>query len=479
MFHPLPHVKHEELPQRFTYPFHYEAHPLCRLAAEKLQKKLSEWQWDKLSIGKMFGVLLARNPKGEIGFLCAYSGNPTANMDKEFFVPPIFDYLDEDTFFFKGEQELIGINQDIQNLIQDSDFQNTKANHEEINLRAEREIKQQKEFNKQAKHKRQQRRLHGKNQLNKEDFTALELQLNRESQHQKAELKRLQKHWNQKIETARIPLVDNQQQIKSLKTLRQEKSASLQNQLFEQYQLLNAQLECKGLSSIFQEYDDSYPPAASGDCAAPRLLQYAYSNHLHPLAMAEFWWGKSPKTVIRKAGRFYPSCRSKCEPILSHMLKGLEVEKNPLISHSHKEISIIYEDDVLMVINKPAGLLSVPGKTKQKCIAEVLTEMRNDLKDIFIVHRLDMTTSGLLLIAKNEKIYKLLQQQFLEGKVQKRYEALLDGIIKKEKGKIELPLRVDLDNRPQQMVCFDHGKPALTIWKKIKVTDGKTRYAEG
>jgi tRNA pseudouridine32 synthase/23S rRNA pseudouridine746 synthase len=219
------------------------------------------------------------------------------------------------------------------------------------------------------------------------------------------------------------------------------------------------------------------PPAASGECAAPKLFQYAYECGLKPIAMAEFWWGASPKSEVRKHKQFYPSCRSKCEPILGHMMKGLDVENNPILEvKSHNQpLEIVYEDDYLLLVNKPHDFLSVPGKTTLDSVYTKMKQYLPNAKGPLLVHRLDMSTSGLLLVAKNERTYKKLQKQFIERSVKKRYVAVLDGEISKKEGIIDLPLRVDLDNRPQQLVCYEHGKPAKTKYEEVDVVAGKTR----
>jgi len=476
MFHPIEHISPKDLPENFTNPFHYSPHPLCIKAAKELQNKLCEWHWDSIHQGKMYGVLLVKNTDNAYGFLWAYSGNPSQALDKKAFVPPIFDYQNEASFFHQGEMALKDLNERIKRLEESSSRQEALERLRKLKEESERAIAEHKQKNQAAKAQRRKLRNNARNSVSKEDWEALCKGLQRESQHQKAELKREQKMWQTKLADAREDLAILDQEIAELKQCRQKKSAALQQQLFDQYQLLNAQGERKALRQIFYEYRKENPPAAAGDCAAPRLLQYAYENGLKPLAMAEFWWGKSPLTSIRKQGHFYPSCKSKCEPILHHMLKGLKLEKTPDFQPT-KALKVVYEDEALLVINKPEGLLSVPGKSKQKSVSDCLQEMRPDLKELYIVHRLDMATSGLMLIAKKKNYYILLQKQFTNGQVKKAYEALLDGKIKMSRGQINLPLRVDLDNRPQQMVCHQYGKPSLTHWKRIRYEKGKTRVA--
>lgn len=475
MFYPLPHISSDELPQRFTYPFHYEAHPLCLKAAEELQAKLTELQWDNKGQGKMFGVLIVRNKVGELGYLWAYSGNHNEKLDKTAFVPPIYDLLDPSSFFIDGEKGLIHINKQISQLEKSEVVLTAKKNCNIIKEQMMLEIETQKAKNKTAKGKRKSSRESKKTELSTEDFRILDSQLIKESQREKSVLKQLKNNWEDKIQQAQEVRDELLKEISLLKAERKRKSAALQQGLFDQYQLLNAKGEVKSLCDIFQESIAKQPPAAAGDCAAPRLLQYAYKEQMQPLAMAEFWWGKSPTSIIRKEGNYYPACRGKCEPILGHMLLGLDVDDNPMNENCNQPIEIIYQDAELLAIDKPAGMLSVQGKTKQTYVLEQLEQQGVDISDLHIVHRLDMATSGILLIAKSEAIYKDLQSQFLSRLVKKRYEAILEGKLSQESGKIELPLRVDLDNRPQQMVCHEHGKAAMTLWKAIECRNDKTR----
>ena len=273
---------------------------------------------------------------------------------------------------------------------------------------------------------------------------------------------------------------NNPKTIEALKEERKQRSIALQQWIFEQFRLRNARGEEQDIYSIFTQTAHRNPPAGTGECAAPKLLQYAYLNNLQPLAMAEFWWGNSPKGEIRRHGHYYPACRHKCEPILSFMLQGLEVEPNPLLTSNTDatQLETVYEDDYLLVVNKPAGMLSVPGKTGQASVLTLLQERYPDATGPILVHRLDMATSGLLLAAKDKDTHALLQKQFEGRTVKKRYIALLEGIPQAEpKGFIRLPLRPDFDNRPLQMVCYEYGKPAVTRYEIIDTENDRTRMA--
>ena len=273
---------------------------------------------------------------------------------------------------------------------------------------------------------------------------------------------------------------NNQEIIEALKEERKQRSIALQQWIFEQFRLRNARGEEQDIYSIFTQTAHRNPPAGTGECAAPKLLQYAYLNNLQPLAMAEFWWGDSPKGEIRRHWHYYPACRHKCEPILSFMLQGLEVEPNPLLTSNTDatQLETVYEDDYLLVVNKPAGMLSVPGKTGQASVLTLLQERYPDATGPILVHRLDMATSGLLLAAKDKDTHALLQKQFEGRTVKKRYIALLEGIPQAEpKGFIRLPLRPDFDNRPLQMVCYEYGKPAVTRYEIMDTENDRTRMA--
>ena len=265
----------------------------------------------------------------------------------------------------------------------------------------------------------------------------------------------------------------NENKINQLKEERKARSIALQQWIFQQFRLRNALGEEQDINEIFDQLAHRLPPAGTGECAAPKLLQYAYLQELHPLAMAEFWWGNSPKGEIRRHGHYYPSCRHKCEPILNYMLQGLDVELNPLLvsNTDANQLETVYEDDYLLVVNKPAGMLSVPGKTGQASVLSILQERYPDATGPILVHRLDMATSGLLLAAKDKDTHAELQKQFEGRSVKKRYIALLNGIPSVErKGFIRLPMRPDFDNRPLQMVDFECGKAAVTRYEILSPT---------
>lgn len=467
-------VAHISLPEQFTYPFHYTPHPLSVIAAEEVQDYLlsrRDWEQD-LEQGKMFGVLIVQTETGETGFLAAFSGILAGKNLHSYFVPPIYDLQQPQGFFRAEEDRITAINIRIRELQADKEYKACKDRLAETTRRANQSIEETKEQLKAA-----QRNREAKRQTNP-DESELAAMI-RESQFQKAELKRLKQQWNERIEALQAEVNIFESAIEALKSERKSRSATLQQQLFEQFRILNARGEIKDLCDIFSETEQKTPPAGAGECAAPKLLQYAYLHHLRPVAMAEFWWGNSPKTEIRRHGYYYPACKGKCEPILKHMLQGLHVEANPLADniHCNTELEIVWEDEWLAVLNKPAGMLSVPGKMDIDSVYQRLATRYPEATGPMIVHRLDMATSGLLLIAKTKAVHQNLQAQFKNHTVKKRYIALLDGPISSDEGTINLPLCPDPQDRPRQIVNEEYGKPAITNYHVLERTPKHTRIA--
>lgn len=466
-----------DIPNEFTYPFHYTPHPLAKKAAQELQNYLdskSEWKHnfgfddsaDGKATGKMFGVLIVEN-NGRYGYLWAFSGRLGGSNKHPQFVPPVFDILDENGFFRKGETELGTISDAIEGLLNSERYVKAKVHVKTVQSDYETAISELK-----AEHSEKKKR---RSLLRKNSGSTHSPELDAESKSDHFELKQFKSIWNEKVELAQKELNLVQGEIELLKESRAKLSANLQQQIFHSFSFLNAQGEERDLKSIFDEFDIPFPQAGSGECSAPKLLNYAYQNGLKPIAMAEFWWGNPPKTIIRKHGHFYPACKSKCKPILSHMLKGLTVEANPLENDPFPvELEVIYEDEDIIAINKPSGMLSVPGKTKRASVLSIIKSQVPTLEGPVIVHRLDMSTSGIMLLAKNMNAYHALQDQFAERTIEKTYLALLEGVPSESAGTIDLPLRVDLDNRPQQMVCNDHGKQAITEFKVVEIRSKRT-----
>ena len=460
------------LPERFTYPFCYTPHPLCILAAKEVQSYLTRqtaWK-DELRQGKMFGVLIVQTEHGETGYLAAFSGILAGKNLHPFFVPPVYDLLQPQGFFKIEEENISSINRNIRQLENDKAYAALSAELARTIQSAENILATAKAQLKEAKTAREQRRK--EKELNAQE----EAELIRESQFQKAEYKRLERSWKARITTLQTQTEDWERRISALKSERKTRSAALQQKLFEQFGMLNYRGEVKNLCEIFGQTVHKTPPAGAGECAAPKLLQQAYLHGWKPIAMAEFWWGDSPKTEIRHHGHYYPACKGKCEPILQHMLQGLQVEENPMLKRMQvpsKNLEIVYEDPWLSVINKPAGMLSVPGKEDAVSVYSLMREQYPEADSPLTVHRLDMATSGLMLIAKTKRVHQNLQAQFKNRLVRKRYVALLEGIVPKDKGTVDLPLCLNPLDRPRQMVHTEHGKPAITDYQVLERLDGK------
>lgn len=465
------------LPERFTYPFCYTPHPLCILAAKEVQSYLTRqtaWK-DELRQGKMFGVLIVQTEHGETGYLAAFSGILAGKNLHPFFVPPVYNLLQPQSFFKIEEENISSINRNIRQLENDKAYAALSAELARTIQSAENILATAKAQLKEAKTAREQRRK--EKELNAQE----EAELIRESQFQKAEYKRLERSWKARITTLQTQTEDWERRISALKSERKTRSAALQQKLFEQFGMLNYRGEVKNLCEIFGQTVHKTPPAGAGECAAPKLLQQAYLHGWKPIAMAEFWWGDSPKTEIRHHGHYYPACKGKCEPILQHMLQGLQVEENPMLKRMQvpsQNLEIVYEDPWLSVINKPAGMLSVPGKEDAVSVYSLMREQYPEADGPLTVHRLDMATSGLMLIAKTKRVHQNLQAQFKNRLVRKRYVALLEGIVPKDKGTVDLPLCLNPLDRPRQMVHTEHGKPAITDYQVLERLDGKrTRIA--
>ena len=468
LFHPLEAASDKHLPKKFNCPFCYTPHPLAIEASEQVKKYISRQEkWEgELEQGKMFGVLVVQDCDGNIGFLAAFSGNIDGKGTHPYFVPPIFDPTLPDGHFKAEEQRITQLNQQISRLESDNHLTELKTELERQKGQASAEIEQAKATIRQHKAERDKQRSAGITDEQNAGFI-------RQSQFEKAELKRLERRWTESIGTIASEIERTDSKTCSLKEERKQLSEALQQWLFGQYVVLNAKGERKSIKEIFEKERGTLPPAATGDCAAPKLLQYSFCNGLKPLAMAEFWWGDSPTGEIRHHGTFYPACHSKCEPILDFMLRGLDVEPNPLKAPAARQIEILYDDEWIVAANKPAGMLSVPGKESDVSVCSAIREMFPEAEGPMVVHRLDMATSGILLIAKTKEVYVALQRQFASRTINKRYRALLNGCPECAEGIISLPIILNPDDRPRQMVDFEHGKTAITRYSVVDSKDGR------
>ena len=545
-------------PRQFTYPFCYDVDPLAEAASLELQRYIADADLmsTEKGCGKMFGVLVVEyeDEEGALqrGFLAAYSGLLGGRNDWPYFVPPVFDAQQPDAHFKRTEREISAINREIAAIEHDPEYLQSVAQHEQTKKRLQAEVDAFKAEVDAAKARRDARRKSGE-PLSEEE----QAEMIRESQFMKAELRRRRKAMEQADSTLNT---QHSTFLKSLQRKRKQMSDELQRWLFSAYRMLNAKGEERDLIDIFREYTHAMPPAGAGDCCAPKLLQYAYLHRLRPVCMAEFWWGESPASEIRHHLHYYPACRSKCLPILTHMLKGLDVAPNPLAQKRHTaEPRVLYADEYIMVVDKPAGMLSVPGKaesvrsefsdsanisveeyfanlqlptnsqlpTEQFTIGEADNSKLKTQNSKFLkaAHRLDMDTSGLLVLARTEESYVELQRQFASRETMKRYEAVLSGVpkhivggygipavaianscshlyfygqglrqecrsllrlepfaiqfAKYSSGCISLPLIADINDRPRQRVDMEHGKPALTLYNivEVRAVDANTAVA--
>ena len=514
-------------PRQFTYPFCYDVDPLAEAASLELQRYIADADMmsTEKGCGKMFGVLVVEyeDEEGALqrGFLAAYSGLLGGRNDWPYFVPPVFDAQQPDGHFKRTEREISAMNREIAAIEHDAEYLQSVAQHEQTKKRLQAEVDAFKAEVDAAKARRDARRKSGE-PLSEEE----QAEMIRESQFMKAELRRRRKAMEQAESTL---TTQHSTFLKSLQRKRKQMSDELQRWLFSAYRMLNAKGEERDLIDIFREYTHAMPPAGAGDCCAPKLLQYAYLHRLRPVCMAEFWWGESPTSEIRHHLHYYPACRSKCLPILTHMLKGLDVAPNPLAQKRHTaEPRVLYADEYIMVVDKPAGMLSVPGKaesvrsefsdsanisveeyfanlqlptnsqftTEQFTIGEADNSKLKIQNSKFLkaAHRLDMDTSGLLVLARTEEAYVELQRQFASRETVKRYEAVLSGVptqnskLKTQNSSaqpsgcleaISLPLIADINDRPRQRVDMEHGKPALTLYNivEVRAVDANTAVA--
>lgn len=465
IFHPLDTTM--QPPVWLNNPFYYEPDALCRLAIAQLAAYLrgdKEQTFAKDAVdanfqaeiaqGKMFGVVIVRKD-GKLGYIAGYSGQIVGRSDWSDFVPAVYDYLQPNGYFKTHEAEITNINNRIRDMEQGQDLRDAHRQLEAVKARQEQAVQDFK-----ANHPSGARV--GESQ---EAYI-------RRRQFENAELHRLRKDYRTQVEQALSTVDELEGTLRRLRQQRRQKSDNLQSWLFRQFRLRNACGEVKDIETIFRDYGEQQgrkmvAPAGSGECCEPKLLQYAFEQGMQPLSMAMFWWGESPKKEVRHHLQCYPACNGKCKPLLWWMLKGMDVAPNPLDDERHQELPVIYEDADICVVCKPAGMLSVPGKSPRESVYSLMKAHCPEAEGPLIVHRLDMATSGLMVIAKTWEAYHDLQDQFLRHEVKKRYVARLSHEMETENGVLSLPLRPDLDDRPRQIVDKLHGKAATTYFQKI------------
>ena len=475
MFHPL----HTTLPrpEKMNNPFFYEPDALCLIAVEQVKELIAEHEtWcDEVAQGKMFGVLVVERATAngiQLGYLAAFSGQLGGKATWEGFVPPVFDYLQPDGYFKTHEREISEINARLSEMERNPLLKDLKTRIAHQQETAETALNAYRTMMAEAKNEREERRKQG---ATDEELAAMVA----ESQFQKAELRRMKQRIKTQVEHLQEQLNGLESAMADLKAERKRLSDALQRWLFQQFEMLNARGERRNLLDIFAPTPQRTPPAGTGECCAPKLLQHAFAMGYRPLCMAEFWLGQSPKTEIRREGAFYPACQGKCGPTLGFMLQGLDVACVPQKAVDRDALRVVYEDDALVVVSKPHGMLSVPGKDGGTSVAQLMRERYPDADSPLIVHRLDQDTSGLMLIAKTKEMHRTLQLAFENHEVKKRYVAVLDGLLPPERkqGEISLPLNSNYLDRPRQMVDWLQGKPAVTRYEVIGQEEGHTIVA--
>lgn len=397
----------------------------------------------------------------------AFSGQIGGSFDWPGFVPAVFDYLDEDGYFKTHEREISAINHKIAELETSDELRTLQREYSILQAESETDIERYRQLIKAAKLERDL--IRGKGLTD-------DSQLIRESQFMKAELHRKKTYWKEQMSGIDKEIDGFIGEIRKLKLSRQHKSDHLQRWLFEQFVFTMPDGQHRSLTEIFQSYltrtgssllsrgiDISATiPSGAGECCEPKLLHYAYSHGLQPEEIGMFWWGESPKQEVREHLQFYPACNGKCRPILEAMMPELQTATDDYAA-GNATLLIVYEDDALIIVNKPAGMLSVPGKGNTPSVLSILKTMRPECTSLHSVHRLDMDTSGLLIVAKSEEVHKALQKQFATHSFRKEYIAVLDGVPEGPKeGYIALPLRPNYADRPRQVVDLLEGKEALT-----------------
>lgn len=468
MFHPL--VTTLPVPKRMNNPFCYTPHPLCVQAIHELEPAITALV--PRGEGKMFGILIVveeREGDRRLGCLAAYSGQIAGRADWPGFVPAVFDYLQPGGHFKTCEAEITVMNHDIRRLESLPEYAAAREEYASLEREAREAVGKKAADVRLARHLRDRRRLEG-------PLSAAEVDdMTRESQFLNAELHRAKKQWAEWLDVARQRVEGFSQEIERLKQRRHEQSDALQRWLFQQFQMLNATGQRRSLLDLFADTPQGFPPSGAGECAEPKLLQYAFSHGLKPLQMNMFWWGASPRDEVRHHRHFYPACSGKCKPILKWML-GLSDDEvaagdRERLDAAHA-VSIVYEDAWLLVVNKPAGMLSVTGKTEADSV-EAWAQRHCPEADVpMVVHRLDMDTSGLMLLTKHRDVHRQLQVQFERHAIRKRYVVLLSRPLTGHapEGVVSLPLSADVLDRPRQKVDSRHGKRAVTRYRLLSDT---------
>lgn len=458
-----------EVSGKFENPFRYMPSEAVKFAASKVMEyiKMTRYITRRSDIheGKMLGVLIAEDSEGNKGFFAAFSGNIDGNTRLSYFVPPIFDQNDLGNGFRRKECEITDLNMAIDVLENGFAYNYIKETLVREEAKYAADAKDFREYMKESKRHR--------DSLRNCNLTAeMEEKLLNESRFLKAEYARMKRFHKRNLDQLKMNKDDIETTLADMKGLRQTKSEELQKWLFENYRVRNILGEEASVSEIFSA-QGIVPPAGTGECAAPKLLNYAFKKGYRPLSMGEFWFGKSPKNEIRSSGTFYPSCNSKCRPLFKFMLKGMDVYEYEVVPAS--ESAVLYQDDAIVVAYKESGMPSVPGKDGRRSLEECLKESLGI--ELYPVHRLDMDTDGLIVFAKTADAQKYLGKEFEDRRVIKVYHALLPynpdnpKHVAGSKGTINLPLIADIDDRPRQKVDLENGKESITEYEITEIVD--------
>ena len=429
----------------------------------------------ELDSGKMLGVLIAEDNQGTRHTLYAFSGQlGSGGFNREGFVEPVFDYLRPDGHFKRNEKEISQLNREIA-MLEQGDLIRVKTDYERQKGQIEKEVSAFREKCRLSKAERAVRRK-------APDVTADEQErMIRQSQFEKAELRRLKARLNDTLEPYALRYKTLQTHIESLKEERRLRSERLQDWLFTNFRVLNGRGEWRSLKEIFADTPFKIPPSGAGECCGPKLIQAAYRRGLRPVRMSEYWYGAAKGGELRIHGCHYAACRGKCLPILTWMLEGLDVTP-PLSLENHCEThempEIIYENEWFCVVSKPSGMCSVSGKTQALSLEEWLSHHYGADRNVKVAHRLDRDTSGVMIATFGADAYRIMQSLFATRKVEKKYIAELEGDYREkglpEEGRIEIPLSADILDRPRQRVDHEEGKEAVTDYKFISVSHGRS-----
>lgn len=413
--------------------------------------------------GKMYGVLLVELPNGELGVLKAFSGLLNGHSVVEGWVPPIPGREEVRWAQNQTLAELEAIKQELITLKQLPERQQ----YAEAAREFEQQLQAMSDRHRNCKHQRQQQRQFLYSQLTNEALTAALAQLEYQSQQQGIERRQFKRQRDVVLQPLQQLIAATDARIRELKQRRQALSRQLQTQMHAAYSLMNF----FGQSLTLQQLMPDGLPTGTGDCCAPKLLHYAATHQLKPLAMAEFWWGSASKNQEKVQGKFYEACAQRCQPLMGFLLAGMKS------AELKDRLQVIFEDEWLIAVNKPPGLLSVPGRysDRQDSILSRLQCLLPDGGNLVTVHRLDQETSGILLLARDRQTHSQLSQQFQQRLVHKVYEAILAGCVSADQGIINLPLWGNPQNRPYQQVNWQYGKPSVTKFRVLAREGDYTR----